>query len=70
MKVPIREAQRVAENSKARQVVIIAIDGNGAFQVTSYGATKAECSAVKPMCNTIADALKSGKLGLNGEWVK
>ena len=31
--------------------------------VASYGETKAECTAVKPTCNAIADALDAWRAG-------
>lgn len=35
-------------------------------RVASYGETKAECAAVKPLCNAIADALDEGELPMPG----
>lgn len=62
MKPTIRVAQRACEAAKARQAVVIWFDEIGRFAVASYGETKAECSAVKPLCNAIADAIESGNL--------
>jgi hypothetical protein len=58
----IQIAQRACEAAGARQAVVIWFDGVGRFSVASYGETKAECAAVKPLCNAIADALGSGEL--------
>jgi hypothetical protein len=58
----IRIAQRACEEARARQAVVIWFDGVGRFAVASYGESKAECEAVKPLCNAIADALNSGEL--------
>lgn len=62
MKPTIRHAQRACEAAKARQAVVVWFDEHGQFAVASYGETKAECAAVKPMCNAIADMLDSGFL--------
>lgn len=45
------------------------IDESGQYAVASYGETKAECSAVKPLCNAIADAIDEGDLPMPGEVV-
>jgi hypothetical protein len=63
----IRHAQRACEAAKARQAVVVFIDEVGQYAVASYGETKAECSAVKPLCNAIADALDDGELPMPGE---
>lgn len=62
MRVTITEARACCEAVGARQVVIVAFDGTGRYAVTSYGATKAECAAVRPLCDAVADALASGVL--------
>lgn len=46
----------------AKQVVIIAFDGEGAFTVLSCGKTQAGCIAVRPVCDTIADMLMDGRI--------
>jgi len=65
----IRHVQRACEAAKARQAVTVFIDEVGQYAVASYGETKAECSAVKPLCNAIADALDDGELPMPGEAV-
>lgn len=67
MKPTVRIAQRACEAAKARQTVVVFIDEAGQYAVASYGETKAECSAVKPLCNAIADALDDGALPMPGE---
>jgi len=67
MNPQIRHVQRACEAAKARQAVTVFIDEVGQYAVASYGATKAECSAVKPLCNAIADALDDGELPMPGE---
>lgn len=62
MKPTIRVAQRACEAAKARQVIVVWFDEHGQFAVASYGETKAECAAVKPVCNAIADMFDSGYL--------
>lgn len=62
MNVTIGKAQACCEAVCARQVVVIAFDGTGRYAVTSYGATKAECAAVRPLCDAVADGLASGAL--------
>lgn len=62
MRVTITDARAVCEATGARQVVVIAFDGAGRFAVTSYGTTKAECSAVKPLCDAVASHLAAGTL--------
>ena len=57
MKPTIRIAQRACEAAKARQAIVVFIDEVGQYAVASYGETKAECAAVKPLCNAIAEAL-------------
>lgn len=66
MKPTIRIAQRACEAAKARQVLVVWFDEHGQFAVASYGETKAECSAVKPLCNAIADAIDEGDLPMPG----
>jgi len=63
----VRHAQRACEAAKARQAVVVFIDEVGQYAVASYGETKAECAAVKPLCNAIADALDEGELPMPGE---
>jgi len=67
MNPQIRHAQRACEAANARQAVVVFIDGSGQYSVASYGETKAECAAVKPLCNAIADALDEGELPMPGE---
>ena len=62
MKPTIRIAQRACEAAKARQAVVVWFDEHGQFAVASYGETVAECSAVKPVCNAVADAFDAGDL--------
>lgn len=62
MKPTVRIAQRACESAKARQTVVVWFDEHGQFAVASYGETVAECSAVKPVCNAIADMFDSGYL--------
>ena len=69
MNPQIRHAQRACEAAKARQAVVVFIDEVGQYAVASYGETKAECAAVKPLCNAIADALDEGELPMPGEAV-
>jgi len=58
----IIHAQRACEAAKARQAVVVWFDEAGRFAVASYGETKAECSAVKPVCDAIANAFENGNL--------
>lgn len=62
MNPQIRHVQRACEAAKARQAVVVFIDEVGQYAVASYGTTKTECTAVKPLCNAIADALDGGDL--------
>lgn len=62
MKPIIGAARRACELIGARQVVVVAFDADGRYAVLSYGETKAECSAVRPVCDAIADALDSGRI--------
>ena len=62
MKPTITAARKCCETIGARQVVVIAFDRDGHFGVISYGDTKAECAAVRPLCDAIADALARGAL--------
>lgn len=62
MNPTIRIAQRACEAAKARQAVVVWFDEHGQYAVASYGETKAECTAVKPVCNAIGDMLDSGYL--------
>lgn len=64
-RLSITDARRVCEKVGARQVVIVAFtdtDPAIAFRVVSYGDTKAECAAVRPLCDAIADRLIDGSL--------
>jgi hypothetical protein len=63
----VRHAQRACEAAKARQAVVVWFDEAGQFAVASYGETKAECAAVKPLCNAIADAIDAGELPCPGD---
>lgn len=67
MNPQIRHAQRACEAAKARQVVVVFLGEHGQYAVVSYGTTKAECAAVKPLCNAIADAIDEGDLPVPGE---
>jgi len=67
MKPTIRIVQRACEAAKARQAITVWFDEHGQFAVASYGETKAECSAVKPLCNAIADAIDAGELPCPGD---
>ena len=67
MNPKVIHAQRACEAAKARQAVVVFIDEVGQYAVASYGETKAECAAVKPLCNAIADALDEGELPMPGE---
>ena len=67
MKPTIRVAQRACEAAKARQAIVVWFDEHGQFAVASYGETKAECSAVKPVCIAIADMFDSGYLEPPGD---
>ena len=69
MNPQVRHAQRACEAAKARQTVVVFIDESGQYAVASYGETKAECAAVKPLCNAIADAIDEGELPMPGEAV-
>lgn len=67
MNPQVRHAQRACEAAKARQAVVVWFDEHGQFAVAGYGETKAECSAVKPLCNAIADMFDSGYLQPPGD---
>lgn len=67
MKPQIRHAQRACEAAKARQAVVVWFDEHGQFAVASYGETKAECTAVKPVCNAIHEAIHEGLLPVPGD---
>lgn len=67
MNPQVRHAQRACEAAKARQAVVVWFDEAGQFAVASYGETKAECAAVKPTCNAIADAIDAGELPCPGD---
>lgn len=67
MNPQVRHAQRACEAAKARQAVVVWFDEAGQFAVASYGETKAECSAVKPVCNAIHDAIHEGVLPCPGD---
>lgn len=69
MRPSIRIAQRACESAKARQAIVVWFDERGQFAVASYGETKAECSAVKPVCIAIADAFDAGELPAPGDLV-
>ena len=64
MRPSIRIAQSACEAAGARQAVVVWIDEAGRYAVASYGETKAECAAVKPLCNAIADAMDKNALPL------
>jgi len=69
MNPKVIHAQRACEAAKARQAVVVWFDEHGQHAVASYGETKAECTAVKPVCNAIADAIDDGELPMPGEAV-
>lgn len=62
MNPKIRHAQRACEAAGARQAVVVWFNEAGQYAVASYGETKAECAAVKPLCDAIADAIDGGTL--------
>lgn len=45
--VPIPEARRLANETGAEKLVIIAVDGKGNYSFTTFGKTKAQCSAMR-----------------------
>lgn len=47
---------------ESRQVLLVSFDAQRRYAVVSYGETKAECQAVRPLCDAIADALADGGL--------
>lgn len=67
MKASIRIARSACEAAGARQAVVVLIDERGQFAVVSYGETKAECAAVKPLCNDITDGIANGELRSPGQ---
>lgn len=62
MNPTITAARKCCEAMGACQVIVVAFDALGQWAVVSYGTTKAECAAVAPVCDDIANALRSGKL--------
>lgn len=62
MKHSITLARKACEAAGARQAVLVLFDGAGNLAVVSYGETKRECAAVRPLCDAIADALEAGEL--------
>ena len=64
----ISHARAACEAAQARQAVVVFI-GSGQYAVVSYGETRAECAAVKPLCDAIADAIEEGELPMPGEVV-
>ncbi len=57
----IEDARALAKDLGARGVVVIALDRDG-FGASSYGATVAECKALRRLTDVIADGLSSGSL--------
>jgi len=57
MRPSIGLAKRACKGAGARQAVVVWFDAAGMYAVASYGETVAECTAVKPLCDAIADAL-------------
>ncbi len=62
MKPSIGIARKACEAAGARQAVVVLFDEAGQFAVVSYGETNAECKAVSPLCDAIANDLTSGAL--------
>ena len=62
MKPSISIARKACEAAGARQAVLVLFDRSGSMAVVSYGETKKECAAVRPLCDAIADALEAGEL--------
>lgn len=56
-------ARRLAEEGYLDGILIVGF-GDGKFSVTTYGATKRQCAALKKVNDFIADAIESGKVGL------
>ena len=67
MNPKVIHAQRACEAAKARQAVVVWFNEAGQYAVASYGETKAECSAVKPLCEAIGDALDEKLLPSPGD---
>jgi len=57
-------AQQLAEEGYLDGVLIVAF-GDGQFCVTTYGATRKQCAALKKVNDFIADAIESGKIDIN-----
>lgn len=60
-KVQITEAKRIAERIGAEAVVVIAFGGDD-FAMTSYGETKAKCTATGKWVDLIANELSTGRI--------
>ena len=45
--VSISEARRLANETSAEKLLILAVDGKGNFAFTTFGKTKAQCSAMR-----------------------
>lgn len=62
LKPHITIARRACEAMGARQAIVVGFDGDGRLCVVSYGTTKAECAAVRPVCDAIFNALQQGAI--------
>lgn len=58
----LRVAEEACQQLEARQVVLVVFFESERFAVVSYGDTKRECAAVRPLCDAIADAIATGAL--------
>lgn len=58
----VEVAKQAAMQCGAGQVVVMAFYEDGWFGVASYGRTKEQCGAAKPLCDKIADGLLDGSL--------
>lgn len=45
--VPIPEARRLANETGAEKLMVIAVDGKGNYSFTTFGKTKAQCAAMR-----------------------
>ena len=62
-KIPIMQAEILAEEYKQQVVIIFSIDDDGQrFNLTTYGKDKKRCKWAGKLADNIAEAITSGKI--------
>ena len=58
----INDAKKIATDSRTPGVLVLQIDTEGHFSITTYGMKKQHCGAMKKVMDQIANLLSTGHI--------